>query len=555
MFFFLPTGSTAETSRKPLVTMSLAATCVAVFAWSALVEPRPRDAVAFREAEAYARERPYLVDPDSDGDQPERAEFEAQKREFETLLMRGADRSGGAERRLSLVPRRGVAQVGWLTNLFVHFNLMHLLGNLLFLWLVGPLLEEAWGRRRFLAFYLAAGLVASLVQFFLERTSPASIGGASGAIAGCMGAFTLRFAATKIRFHYFLWFIRIFMGSVHVPAWLCGLLWFGRELLDLEGGGAAGVATGAHVGGFVLGGMVALSMRALGSEKTLLTVAESAEERARRTERFADAQSALSRGDSELARESLTALQREAPDYPGAAMLLAEVDVHSQRGLARLEKVLRPLLARPEQASEVRTTLHRLWPAIDARGFSPAFAWQLAEQLRAWRSSEEMIAALLEAVAGGTGALAIKARALLDAAPPREVPAHVEVEAPDAPVSDDARVLPVTLVAAKREGLEVIVNGVSRLVPFQVIAGVHGGLVGRALWVDVLIHQSGPRTALRLSGADPFVPTLFPGTPVPKAWQDFIAATRRAAGVQPGSAPWEHFESVDALTASWATAN
>ncbi len=126
-------------------------------------------------------------------------------------------------------------------------DIFHLLGNMLFLWLVGPLLDEAWGRRRILAFYLAAGLTASLVQFQISRGAVASIGGASGAIAGCMGAFALRFAATKIRFHYSVWFFRIFMGSVHVPAWICGVLWFGRELLDLRGGGASGVATGARL--------------------------------------------------------------------------------------------------------------------------------------------------------------------------------------------------------------------------------------------------------------------------------------------------------------------
>lgn len=549
MFFFLPTGSTSETSRRPLVTMILAGICGAVFLWTALVESRPPELVAYREAEAYARDRPYLIDDDYDGELPAADVLATERREFESLVMLGAERSGGAERRLSLVPRRGFAQIGWLTNLFVHFDIFHLLGNMLFLWLVGPLLEEAWGRRRFLIFYLAAGLFASLVQFLINRDSPASIGGASGAIAGCMGAFTLRFALTKIRFHYFLWFIRPFIGTVHVQAWICGLLWFGRELLDLKGGGAAGVATGAHVGGFVLGGLVAFSMKALGSEKTMLTVAESAEEQARRQGLMSDASIAASRGDYDVARESLTALQREAPDYPGLAMLFAEIDVKSGRGLARLEKVLRPMLAKAEHASAVRTTLMRLWP-FDASGFSTAFAWQLAEKLRTWKSNDELCAALLTSVAASTGSLAIKARTLLENAPVRE-PAPRR-EALDAPVGEEARVLSISLVSVSPEGLSVIVSGAARVVPFHVIEGVHGGIVARGLWVDFVIKQAGPRTALRLSGTDPLVPTLFPGKPVGQAWQDFIAATRRAAGLQGGQSVWQNFDSVEALTASWS---
>jgi membrane associated rhomboid family serine protease len=275
VFFFIPTGSTS------VITLVIAGLCVALFAWTGLLETRPPPKVTFAEASAYAEERPYLLDQDFDGPLPEPAVLAEERREFEALVIRGLDKAGGAERKLSLVPSHGFLQVGWLTNLFVHFSLFHLLGNLLFLWLVGPLLEEAWGRWRFLAFYLCAGLVASLVQFLISRASASSIGGASGAIAGCMGAFALRFAMTRIRFHYFLWFIRIFVGSVHVPAWICGALWFGRELLDLKDGGASGVATGAHVGGFALGGLVALGMRALGAEKALLTVAESDAVRAR----------------------------------------------------------------------------------------------------------------------------------------------------------------------------------------------------------------------------------------------------------------------------------
>ena len=562
MFFFIPTGSTSETSRRPIVTIVIAGLCAALFAWTGLLETHPSQLITFAEATAYAKDRPYLMDEDYDGPLPEPTVLAQERKEFEVLVIRGVDRSGGAERKLSLVPSHGFAQVGWLTNLFVHFSLMHLLGNLLFLWLVGPLLEEAWGRRRFLAFYLCAGVFASLVQFLISRASAASMGGASGAIAGCMGAFTLRFAITRIRFHYFLWFIRIFVGSVHVPAWICGALWFGRELLDLKNGGASGVATGAHVGGFALGGLVALGMRALGAEKDLLTVAESDAVRDRRDGLFADASSSLARGDAELAREALVALQQEAPDYPGAALLMAEADVLTQRGAARLERALRPLLPKKNDR-QVEAVLTRLWPSLDPAAFSQAFAWQLAERLRTSRPAvaPEMVDGLVQAVAAGAGSLAIKARVALSSAPPRHVEPEVQdsldpgraVE-PEAEAENKPRVISVTLIAATREGLQFSVGGATKLMSFQRVLAVHAGIVERGLWVDfVLKPDGGPLTALRLSGHDPFVPTLFPGKPVPEAWQGFIAGVRRAAGAQADATAWEAHASLDALTQRWSS--
>jgi membrane associated rhomboid family serine protease len=568
MFFFLPTGTAAAQSRKPVVTLALMGACTAVFLVTEVFTSGPPPEFSLQEAEAYAREHPYLVDDDYDGPVPNLLQVQEERRTLDTLVASGLERAGGLERRLSLVPRRGAAQIGWLTNLFIHFDLFHLLGNMLFLWLVGPLLEEAWGRRRFLAFYLAAGFVASAVQYAMSHASPASIGGASGAIAGCMGAFALRFALVRIRIHYFLWlFIRVFVGSVHVPAWLCGVAWFGREFLNLRGGGETGVATGAHVGGFVLGALVALAMKATGSERELLTVAETEEQRADRQARFEDAQASVRVSDWDQARATLRQLQEEVPDYPGAAWLMAEVDVRSQRGLMRLEKVVRPLLTRPDQRAEVRQRLRQLWPFIDAKGFSSAFAWQLSDALRSPRQTDDdMIEALLQAVAASGGALAPKAQAKLGELTPRpapeeafagEEPASLATVAPP-PALEPPRVLLVTLVGARAEGLDVVVNGGQRLVPYRAIEGVHGGIISisgrRALWVDLVIRQGGPRTALRLSGADPVVPTLFPGKPVPEAWMSLIAGIRRAAGVQPGSPPWSEVPTEEALTRSWAPA-
>src|SRR5262249_22180793 len=146
--------------------------------------------------------------------------------ELDRLFERVLAAAAGPMRRWALVPARGFAQPGWITGFFLHFGWMHLLGNLLFLYIVAPLLEDAWGRMRFLAFYVMGGLVANLAQFSLAPHSQIAIAGASGAIAACMGAFSIRFATQRVRMAYFIWLIRIWVGTALVPAWICGAAWF-----------------------------------------------------------------------------------------------------------------------------------------------------------------------------------------------------------------------------------------------------------------------------------------------------------------------------------------
>jgi membrane associated rhomboid family serine protease len=157
-----------------------------------------------------------------------------------------------------LVPAKGLVQVGWLTHMFLHGGLLHLLGNLLFFYLVGPYVEDLWGRGRFLAMYLVGGLVAGAVQFALDPGFPGPIVGASGAIAACMGAFCVEFPRRQVRIFY--WYFRSY-GTFFVPVWLWAGLWFGREVLLLAVAGASSsIAFGAHVGGFVFGVGAALAV-------------------------------------------------------------------------------------------------------------------------------------------------------------------------------------------------------------------------------------------------------------------------------------------------------
>lgn len=158
-----------------------------------------------------------------------------------------------------------------LTYMFIHGGWLHLLGNLLFLYLLGPFIEDVWGRPIYTAFYLFAGVVAALMYALHYPNFTGPLIGASGAIAGVMGAFLVKYWKTKINFFYWIFFF--FRGTFEAPAWLMLPLWllleiFNANMVDAvnpDGGG--GVAHWAHVWGFVVGIVVALGIRALKVEE------------------------------------------------------------------------------------------------------------------------------------------------------------------------------------------------------------------------------------------------------------------------------------------------
>jgi membrane associated rhomboid family serine protease len=155
--------------------------------------------------------------------------------------------------------------LGLLTHQFLHGGWLHLLGNMWFLWLVGCVVEDAWGRLAFPAFYLLAGVVGALAHHAAQRHSLTPLIGASGAIAGAMGAFLVRHAKTKINF---IALIFVKPRRFAAPAYLMLPLWF---LVQLAWGmgESDGVAYWAHVGGFAFGVGGALLMRFGGVEKQL----------------------------------------------------------------------------------------------------------------------------------------------------------------------------------------------------------------------------------------------------------------------------------------------
>jgi membrane associated rhomboid family serine protease len=158
--------------------------------------------------------------------------------------------------------------ITYLTSTFLHMDWWHVLGNMWFLWLAGFLLEDAWGRPLYLLIYLTAGALASQFNLWM---APGAFGyslGASGAIAGLMGAFLVRFPNTKIRMMWFFDlglfpFCRFWMRAYWLlPFWV---------LLEINSGMGPrdGVAHWAHVGGFLFGALAAIGLRYSGLERKI----------------------------------------------------------------------------------------------------------------------------------------------------------------------------------------------------------------------------------------------------------------------------------------------
>ncbi|MGB0959083.1 MAG: rhomboid family intramembrane serine protease [Halocynthiibacter sp.] len=144
-----------------------------------------------------------------------------------------------------------------LTSMFLHGGLMHLGGNMLFLWIFGDNLEDDLGPLKFLGFYLASGVGAGLAHVLADPQSFVPTVGASGAIAGVMGGYLLLYPKARVDI---LFIFIILFKVIPVPAWVMLGLWFGLQLFsgtvtDTSGGG---VAYWAHAGGFVIGFLLIL---------------------------------------------------------------------------------------------------------------------------------------------------------------------------------------------------------------------------------------------------------------------------------------------------------
>lgn len=200
------------TTRRPYVTIALIALCTLIFLWQASLGPRAGQAAVY-----------------SFGFIPAVFFDEAQ-----------------LPAELALVP----AGATILTSMFLHGSFMHLLGNMLYLWIFGNNIEDACGHGRFLVFYLLSGTAAAFAQALPNPDSAIPMIGASGAISGVLGAYLLLFPHARI--YVLIPFVFLFIHPLKA-GWLLAF-WFVFQLLSgAFTGTEGGVAFWAHAGGFVAG--------------------------------------------------------------------------------------------------------------------------------------------------------------------------------------------------------------------------------------------------------------------------------------------------------------
>jgi membrane associated rhomboid family serine protease len=223
----IPLYDDSPKSRAPLVTGGLVVVCSLVFFWQIGLSPRAAERAIYS----------YGMIP--------------------AVLFSSAELPA----RLQVVP-------SWLTlatSQFLHGDILHLLGNMLYLWVFGRGVEAALGHIRYLLLYLASGVVAALTQAFVDPGEQIPMIGASGAIAGALGAyFILNPRGNVVVFVWFLIFVRL----VSLPAVLLLGLWF---MLQIASGLSAspdepGVAFWAHVGGFLAGACLVVVLRRRGMQ-------------------------------------------------------------------------------------------------------------------------------------------------------------------------------------------------------------------------------------------------------------------------------------------------
>ena len=163
------------------------------------------------------------------------------------------------------------------TSMFLHGSWLHLLGNSAYFWVFGNNVEDSMGRFRFLVFYIVCGLAAVAAHIFIDPASPVPTVGASGAIAGLLGAYLVLYPRAKVKY---LFIFVIFFKVFRIPAWAGLLMWFATQVLTglpqlnrMNAEISGGVAVWAHVGGFVAGALLVklFENRSLVSRRTLVS--------------------------------------------------------------------------------------------------------------------------------------------------------------------------------------------------------------------------------------------------------------------------------------------
>jgi tetratricopeptide (TPR) repeat protein len=231
--------------------------------------------------------------------------------------------------------------------MFMHAGLLHLLGNMLFLYLSGPFVEDVFGRALFTVLYLLSGIAAAAAQAVSDPGSTVPMVGASGAVAGVMGAFLFRLSRARVELLVLpILFLPTLRFNVVLPAFVVLPLWAAEQYWYAQTAPEAGVAWWAHLGGFLFGLAAALAIRLSGIEASWIHPA--IEKRISVTqhgglERALDARLA---GDLVRARREIGQVLRDQPDSLDGwresleIALAARDDAETGRSAARLLDLL-----------------------------------------------------------------------------------------------------------------------------------------------------------------------------------------------------------------------
>ncbi len=254
----------------------------------------------------------YLAEHSRNSPAVPRGQMESEQRELDHLTADAEEaRRIQPQYQLGYVPAEPSA-VSIITSLFVHAGFMHLFGNLLYLFLSGPFIEDVFGRPLFALLYFGGGIAATLTHAANNAGSAIPLVGASGAIAAVMGAYLVRFARSKVEFLFIpLLFRPMWNFRFMLPAFVVLPLWFAQQLLGMRVEDQSGVGFSAHVGGFVFGLAFALILKATKIEETHVNPAVLKETTWSLDERLVRAMSARHRGDTAVAKRELASVLRD----------------------------------------------------------------------------------------------------------------------------------------------------------------------------------------------------------------------------------------------------
>jgi len=238
------------------------------------------------------------------------------------------------------------------TSMFVHAGLLHLIGNLLYLFLSGPFIEDVFGRPLFVLLYFGGGTAATLLFGARNSDSTIPLVGASGAIAAVMGAYLVRFARSKIQFLFIpilfrpTWNVRFWL-----PAFVVLPLWFVQNLWGMRSEELSDIAFSAHVGGFAFGLAFALLVKITGIEEKLVNPAIVKETTWEIDERVVRALEARRYGNVELAQRELASVLRDGNASVDALQLAMDV-ARDAEDAATFDAASARLLARHVEQKE-----------------------------------------------------------------------------------------------------------------------------------------------------------------------------------------------------------